>query len=156
MKSVEHLLEFIKDKLSREEQIYLAAQIQVEIYKSQIEQPVSTTAFNQSTATNNNQTVHVESLIPVKSAQHLSEMPVAEHIGLFSSLDGKDIQYTFLLRKALTSRPKTLDKLRNFIITTCKGYGGLKDTDLDTVLNQLKVDKLFKIEDDGILIWNTN
>lgn len=151
MKSVEHLIEFIKDKLSREEQIYLAAQIQVEIYKNKI------ASVSAAVEVNDPKTIRFEDVTaPSHNADPAPQLPIVEHVGLFSSIDGKDIQYTFLLKKAVTSRPKTIDKLRNFITTTCNGYGGLKSSDLDIVLNQLKIDNLFKIEDDGTLVWSIN
>ncbi len=153
MKSVEHLLEFIKDKLSREEQIYLAAQIQIEIYKNQITLPSSAAASSVTASP-----VTQQSLVaPVEATavQTVQASPI-EHVSLFTSMDGKDIQYQFLRRKVLTSRPKSLDKVRNVINTTCNGYGGLKSSDLDIVLNQLIADNLFQQEDDGTLIWNSN
>lgn len=152
MKKVDHLLEFIKGTLNKEEQIYLAAQIQIEIYKSQIS-PVQVSA---TPLTDNNESVSkiVNGNVLVESVVEPT-IERSEHVALFKSLDGKDIQYTFLRKKALTSRPKTLTKLRNFISTTCNGYGGLKPSDLDIVMKQLHNEHLYQV-DDETLIWNVN
>lgn len=152
MKKVDHLLEFIKGTLNKEEQIYLAAQIQIEIYKSQISPAqVSTNTLavnNESVAHNVNSNVVAQSVVePV--------IERTEHIPLFKSLDGKDIQYAFLLKKAVTSRPKNFTKLRNFISTMCNGYGGLKPSDLDIVMKQLHSEGLYQV-DEETLIWNVN
>lgn len=153
MKSVEHLLEFIKDKLSRDEQIYLAAQIQIEIYKNQFASPSSASATKvMATSVPQNSLV---SPVETVEATAVQASPI-EHVSLFTSMEGKDIQYQFLRKKVLTSRPKNLDKVRNFIVTTCNGYGGLKPSDLEIVVNQLIADSLFQQEDDGTLIWNSN
>ncbi|MCK4083807.1 hypothetical protein HCY52_08255 [Acinetobacter radioresistens] len=156
MKSVEHLLEFIKDKLSREEQIYLAAQIQIEIYKNQITSPSNMVASSVTASPVTQQSLVAPVGVVEATAVQTVQASPTEHVSLFTSMDGKDIQYQFLRRKVLTSRPKSLDKVRNFIITTCNGYGGLKSSDLDIALNQLIADNLFKQEDDGTLIWNSN
>lgn len=151
MKSVEHLLEFIKSKLSREEQIYLAAQIQIEIYKNQLgstaEQKLVKPTINEQPV------IQGVDIAPSNSVQTVEQ---AEHVGLFTSKDGKDIQFSFLTRKALSGRPKTIEKLRNFISTTCNGYGGLKPSDLEIVLSQIQAGCFFTIEEDGTLIWNSN
>ncbi|NWK53193.1 hypothetical protein HYG89_11680 [Acinetobacter sp. SwsAc5] len=156
MKSVEHLLEFIKDKLSREEQIYLAAQIQIEIYKNQFTSPSSVAVTNvvETQVAKNSLVAPVET-VDATAAQSVQASPI-EHVSLFTSMDGKDIQYQFLRKKVLSSRPKKLDKVRNFIATTCNGYGGLKPSDLEIAVNQLITDNLFQLEEDGTLIWNSN
>lgn len=152
MKKVDHLIEFIKGTLSKEEQIYLAAQIQIEIYKSQIKpDQVSATPLEinkEPDSLNNKSNVVIQSVVdPV--------LECSEHIALFKSLDNKDIQYTFLRKKALTSRPKNLLKLRNFISATCNGYGGLNPSDLEIVMKQLHNEGSYQV-DDETLIWNVN
>lgn len=149
MTKVDHLLAFINQTLNREERTYLAAQIQVHLFTEQI--PAGVGNIVQPIDSPAPQNVKTDDQTVAAQVQEIKRP--TEYISLFSSMEGRDIQYTFLKKKVLGSKPKTLEKVRNFISSTCSGYGGLSPADLDIVIYQFEQDNLFEKEEDGTLLW---
>lgn len=152
MKNIDNLCVFLINTLNRDEQLYLAAQIHLNAYSIKditlplvnLEEPPAPAVVEQHSANNE----------PVNSIEAIStQVAVNEHVGEFQSLNNTPIQYNFIKRNVLQHKPKSIQKLKNCIGNIGKTYGGIKQSDIEITVAQLKSDGIFQIIEGDDLMW---
>ncbi len=53
--------------------------------------------------------------------------------------------------RVLKSRPSKVSSMKNFVRAMFQFQGGISDSEIDTILNQLKKDKVFKVDGSKII-----